>query len=315
MSPDVQKKAIQTSASATQIYWWRALPDPTWDEGKGKSSFAAAFGAVPSSGSRGQYRRVLQTGFPFIIMQDERVLRRFFQPGTWETGSVAVGFDPDVCALSEHDWIVPKGTGIAPHQIGRSDAVPGSGLDTRGFTQKEVVVRGQGQVSGQGTVTITGNAVAGVGTGFLLFFFPGDVLKTATGFLARVVSVASDTTLTLDASPGAAPLTGMTYFKGVDRLRYGPVARIISVVDEHDFAYNVTADVHTAAPSANIAPETEGIITWSSPTNSPPPGTRYGVLYDHYTRYVISDLGSPGAVIAGVPMLSVVMAALWKPDR
>lgn len=310
-SPDAQKKMLRTSPSATQAYWWQALPDPTWDEKVGRTTFAASFGQIAAGGTRGEYRRVLQTITPFVLIQEERVLRKYFQAGTWETGDVAVGFDPEICALSEHDWLVPKGSGILPHQIGKPDTNTPI-IDTRVFTQKEVLTRGESSVSGVGVVSVSGVAVTGTGTAFLTFFAAGDVFKTVTGLAARVVTVTSDVSLVIDVSTN---LAGMAYSKGVDRLRYGPVARLISVRDEADLSYNPNTDVFSANVSGGVAPGTEGVLTWSSPINSPSPGTRYGIQYEHYTRYVITDLGAPGVVVAGIPMLSLVVGRLWKPDR
>lgn len=276
----------KTNPNAVQVNWWRAKPNPSYDQSKGRPTYDGA--------SDGMWIRTQETGEFWAVIQGEKVMRRYFQPGTWETGDIAILFDPNEMDLSEYDWIV---------QVGQGNAPPGA-IDARTFRQKHVLVRGAEKVACGGTVSVTGVNVVGVGSSFLSDFSVGDLLALQNGFTGRVDTVLTNTTLTL---AGALPgnVVGMAYKKAVERTLYSPVARLVSV-ETASTVYVVGVDVEIAQDLVTL--------NWLG-ANQPAPGEKIAVSYDYYTRYVITDLGQKDMVVRGTPLLSLVVGRLWKPER
>lgn len=293
--PAMHKARLATAPTATRVRWWKALIDPSYNARSGVSVF--------DSTRVGKFRRTEVTGEHWCIIEGEKLLRRYFQPGTWEQGSIAVLFDPEETALSEYDWIVHTGMG----QVGNGQDAPlsPSVIDTRTFTQIQVVVRGETSKDLSGTVSIVGDVVTGIGTSFTTDFSPAQILTLADDRQFVVLSVQNDVSLTLTA-PVTPGVSGMAYGKGLDSLLYGPLAKIDDVLSVNA-SFQVGIDCRIDSTQENIE--------WLSPLTCPLPGERYSVRYSYLPRYVISTLGEKGPVVNGHPSLTLAMANLWKPEH
>lgn len=294
--PTLHRSWLPNAANAIQFLWYRAFPD---------LSYVAETGTADTQAGKGQWVRVKQPGVYWCLMDtDERAVKRYLPSGTYEIGTISVAFDPSVTPLSLYDWIVPLG------QDGQFSR-PQPGLAPRGRTRayKERIVRGSGRTPGAGTVSTLGAVVTGAGTAFTTFLRAGDILAIGD-FLARIVSVASDTALTLETATPMA-FIGIGYAKGTDPLSYPPVAAVGDVrsaarefVFGHDFA------VHSEFPDV-LSPDT---VQWLSAAASPAAGEPYSIAYDYLPRYELTDYGQNAPVVGGVPLLSSAAASLWKPQ-
>ena len=294
--PALGLSRLATSPNSIQFVWFRAYPD---------LSYVAASGSEDTPHGKGQWIRHRMPGLYWgIFDNDERTVKRYLASGTFESGTVSLAFDPAASPLSLYDWFVPLGQdgqfyhpqpGLAPRQ--------------RTLAYKEVIVRGSGRVAGAGTLSTAGTAVTGQGTAFLSFLRPGDILAVA-GFAARVVSVATDLTLTLDAAP-PVNFTGIGYAKGTDPLSYPPVAAVDDVRSaSRPFVFGY--DLAVASDFPNTL--TGDTVQWLSASNSPAPGEAYSISYRYLPRYEITDYGSKAPVVNGQALLSVTVASLWKPQ-
>lgn len=300
----LQTSRLYTSPDAVQFAWYRAFPNPSYNKASGVSE---------EGHGEGEYTREYQPGVYWCLLSDAPgVLKRYMPNGEWETGTVAIGFDPAVSALSEYDWIVPMSQdGLFPSSTAPATStplLPADPVAARTFVQKETLVRGARREEGAGTISTSGSAVTGIGTAFLSFLTEGDVLVVGK-FAARVVSLASDTHLTLDAAPPAA-FIGRGYQRGRECPTYPPVARVESIRGRR--VYEPGTDFIAVSPFPLAL--TGDYIQWLA-TDSPAPGERYGITYDYIARYEMTDMGDHPPVVQGKSLLITTVANLWKPQQ
>jgi hypothetical protein len=292
--PSLQASRLFTSPNAVQFAWYQALPD---------TSYNPDTGTQDALHGKGQYIRTYQAGTFWLILSDSSTeIKKYAPGGVWETGTVALAFDPAVTPLSIYDWVIPLGQSGIP-----AITYPPTAINARTYTQKETVVRGATKVSGAGKATIAGTAVTGTGTAFTTFFKVGDVLWCAA-FSARITAIASDTSLTLEAS---ATYTGIGYSKGTDVLSYCPVAFVQFIVaGSQTYIYGTDFLITSGFPSV-LGGDT---VQWLDPAHSPAPGQRYAAVYNYIARYELSDYGQKAPVVGGASLLSSQLATLWKPQ-
>ena len=301
--PSLSVSRLYTSPNAVQFAWYRAIPDPTFDK---------EAGAIDSAAGRGEYLRELQPGTFWCILDDSSsILKRYMPQGTWESGTVAVSYDPAVTPLSVYDWIVPMAQdGLIPSVPAPGvPLLPAANVKARTYVAKETIVRGAVQRVGTGTVTTSGTNVTGVGTTFSTSFAVGDILAISQ-FAARIIAIADNAHLTLDVPP-PHNFIGIGYCICSDVLTYSPVARVSLVRSQStSFLPDTDFTVTSGFPAALLG----DTIHWLSPTRSPAPGERYSVIYDYVARYELTGLGSKPPIVGGASLLASQVASLWKPQ-
>ena len=267
--PEHFRAAIYRDPEGQRLWHDRATLDPRYDK----------VAAQPAQGtSKWVYTRQNTLGYLAQISPAD-TMRRYIDSGQLETGDVVVTVMPDEINLGDHDLITPLGRTDAP---GNPDAVT--------LEQKTVLIRGGTLVPQTGTVTNAGPTLTGTGTSFLTTLLPGDIVS-CSGQGLRIVSVASDTILTLESAPTAV-WNGNKFSKGVDLLERDPQG----VDDARDLGAVYRPGVDFALSGDQRA------VQWRS-LASPTPGSRYSVVYRYYPKYtVLGDLGSRQHGAGGVPM-------------
>lgn len=298
--PKAQQKRLETSPQASLIQWLRAFPNPAYDP---KTKKAPEWDD--------EYLRRDVPGPHRVILQSERVMPRYFAHGTWETGSIAVAYDPARTPFAPFDHVLELSsavqTGATPCSADTPAPVVG-GIPYPGarvLVHKATLIRGESRQELTGRISASGVNITGTDTEFTTELRRGDVFFGPNNFAARVVTVTDDTHLVLSAA-APAPWAGVPAERGRERLTYRPAARLLSVEDS-DREYILGLDVELS--------EDGETLRWLSPTHAPAPGAGFGVIWEYFPTYVITELGQHSVVVNGVPGLSVVAASLWKPEN
>ena len=293
-TPEDSLARLCSSPDAVAVLWKRAVSSLTFDANTG--------GQQPGKDGGGEYVYEDQPGdWRVIISNSTAALRRFHPEGTWEAGTVTVGFDPQAMPLGSFDRLTPLSQEVAGQTWNDCPGVP------RGtwLSQKETVKRGGAVDAGAGKVAITGTAVVGAGTAFTSFFSPGDLLTLRTGFVSVVSAVADDTHLTL-AAPSPFAYAATDYSRGRERLLYSPAFRVT-------LARTASQDY---APGTEVAVSQDGeYLTWPSPGISPAAGQPISLIYDYYPQYQITDLSQRPPIVGGRSGLAVTTGTLYKPEH
>ena len=301
--PSLSTARLYTSPNAVEFAWYRAIPDPTYRREAGRTD---------SKNGHGEYIRELQSGVFWCILDDSsQVLKRYMPQGTWETGTVAISYDPAASPLSIYDWIVPMSQDglYTPGAAAGAALLPNLPTRARSYTAKETIVRGAARSLGSGTITTSGANITGTNSSFRTFFSVGDMLAVSQ-FTGRVVSITDDTHLALDVAP-AHDFTAIGYARGFDPLTYSPVAQVTLVRSQSTtYLPGVDFTITSNFPAAL----TGDTLNWISPSHSPQPGERYSVIYDYIARYELTGLGSNPPLVGGVSLLASQVASLWKPQ-
>lgn len=277
-SPPNEVARLGTSENSVTCQWWRAMPNPAYDETSAQSDNPAT----------GAFLLVQQTGGPYqAVMAGARVVRQIFPQGTWEGSEILLTYDYQSFPLSIYDQII-LGSGAT---------------DGRSFTRKETVTRGYTTAELTGTFATNGTAVTGTGTNFTTSVVPGQIL-TLNGESQIVTAVASDTALTVAAAYSQS-YSNMDGQIGSEMLQYWPALTLISVVTTTQ-SYVVGTDVGLSADGTTLV--------WLKPSTAPAPATRLALIYDYMPRYQVTEFGIKGQVVNGVRTMDVVALSLWKPQ-
>lgn len=332
LSSGVFRSALAMHPEAQRVRWLRAAKAPGMDKHRSLAAPPPAVAAAAGGRSTGLVwvREEQDTGGALALVRSERTVKRLFpQMLEIRTGDVSITVMPDEMPLGERDVIVP---------MGRADDADGLPLAAR-VTEKEVLTRGAGPAPspapagtpGVGSIVIPagGVSVSGVGTAFLSFFAPGDVLVTL-GQALRVASVQSDTFLTLhDAVAERMTVSQARYERADERLRFWPGLRLVQVRDAERRVYVPGVDVDlvssvTDEDEALVPPLIAGAgalgraerLRWTSAANSPAPGVGVSVIYERLPCYIVrSDLGISRRQEANGALPLSVVGRLWTPEE
>lgn len=233
----------------------------------------------------------------YMALVQNATRARHFIPGIGDVGQgdLVITVLPDQIPLADHDIVIPCGR-----------TVTGNTPSSTVFTNREVIRRGSTLLPQSGIVSSTTSVVTGVGTTFTSTLMPGDIMAVGSQQL-RVVSIASDTTLTLESSP-VPVFRGNVWAKAVDRLTYPPVAWIDTVA--------ITGYSYVPGPSSDVwFSADQQYVQWFSASNSPAPGVQYSITYRYQPMYEVrEDLGLRIRPSTTTDMPQGVVARLWKPE-
>ncbi len=285
--PELFRAMIYGQVGSQRLRWWRAVIDPTFDRPSGMQNAPA--------GHEKWLREEQDIAQFCALIQGTQHAWRYLPQGEFETGDLLVTTMPDEIYLGDHDWVVA---------LGKPQAAPGFPQTARLLQYKEPLIRGLRTVAQTGTVSSVGAALTGTGTAFLSTLQAGDVVKALAQSL-RVVAVADDTHLTLEAAPSPA-WTGNSFVKRVDTLLYWPVGVIEEI---RDSTMRYTPGLHYQLGAD------EKTVQWLSGTVSPAPDAPYSVVYRYFPLYEVqgqqgSDETPMGT--AGLPITRTLR--LVKPE-
>ena len=284
--PEEFRALIYNSPMSTRVRWWRALPDPTFNKTAGQAATATGGAKFIRTEQQQRNFRVLPSGL--------KTVKRYLQQGQFENSDMSFMFMPDEFLISDHDWVCP---------IGRVDGGTLSTVNAPVNVYKDYLIRGSVQLPQAGTVSSSARVITGVGTQFTQLNV-ADVI-TANKIGAKIVSIASDTTLTIDRDLGVA-WNANAYSRGVERLLHDTAVGLDSLAD---------AGTDYVLPSAcQIGPDAQTLV-WVSAAGSPEIGVTIGVVYRYLPKYLIlPDAGTHRRTVDGIGMPWTVVGRLYNPE-
>lgn len=281
--PEDFRTLLHTHEASECLRWWQAWRDPSYARDKART---------PQDGRDG-WARAERTDIRHFraLVQGASRFHKLVQAGLLQANDLVVTTMPDEMPLALHDWIIPMGKDVA---------VPNTLPDARTSIEKELIIRGEGEVEGAGLVSASGTTVTGTGTLFASFFHAGDIIEAA-GQARRIESVASDLSLTIES--GLSPNWNQNKFvKRADRLPRAPSALIEDIRDANQ-VYVTDRDFRLG--------EDEATVEWLSASNSPAMATQYSVIYQAYAKYIVrDDLGFRRRTVNGVALPQRVRCVL-----
>ena len=279
LEPEEWRSFVYGHENSQRIRWWQAVIDPTYQRVTGRAN--------PGTGATRWLHEEQDVSRFRAVVSDSRNMKRYMPQGVFEIGDLSLVCMPDEIPVGDHDWVMPMG-----RQAGEAWLLQ----------CKEPLVRGSHQDKLAGVVSSSGTTVTGSGTHFLTDF-SGVELIEVNKQAVRVVSVASDTVLTVDQAPSPAWAQN-SYVRRRELLSYYPAH---SVTDLRDATRRyVHGKDFVLLDGRNIR--------WLT-VNSPANGATMSTVYSYYPRYIVvpsMTLGSHGVGHRPQPIL--VTLRLAKPD-
>jgi len=265
-NPEYFRAAVYGNPLREQVRWWQAELDPAYDD-----TSAVTSAALPS-----KYLRVERVVSAYrVVVRNSKVALKFFPFGAIKDSDILLTAMPDEIPLGDHDLISPTGRGDeATCPVTSATAL------SRTIEYKEVLKRGEFEISQAGTLSGTGNTVTLSGGVFTSIVQVGDIIKSANNKMV-VSAIVSSTQLTI-VTALITPFTGNKWSLCAEKVKFSPVSALRLVRD--------ASQVYT--PTTHCTVSSAGIVRWSSTTIAPPFGTRYSVSYSVLPIYIVQyDLG------------------------
>lgn len=281
--PERFRAAIYASPFAERIRWWRAYPDPTYEDRQAEAQTATGHEKwLYEEQNVEEYRAIIRSA-------DLR--RRYTPPGTLLDSDIIVAFMSDEIRIGDHDLVMP---------MGRSDGPVPGGVDARLVEIKESVFRAEKRTAQAGTISSSGTVVTGVGTSFATVLWIGAVIEAAGQ--KRVVSGITSNTRIAVSSAFSPSLDANKYSLCTDQLQHPNVVEGIAIRD--------ASTVYTEGVDFEVGSDGQA-IKWLT-ASCPAPDTYYAAIYRTRPRYIVQfDLGNQSHVVNGVEVYNTVTARLY----
>lgn len=291
--PEQFRAMIYASYQGERVRWWQAMQDPSYSQESGVAQTAL--------GKSKWIRNEKYVPMYRAIVQRVHLVRNYYAEGALEDGDIVVTSMPDELPFADHDWILP---------MGRIDTGITSQPDARTIGQKEIIIRGNTQITQPGMVStqqghVGVTTVSGTGTSFRSSFVVGDIIQ-AVNQSYRIVSITDDATLSIEAGPSPY-WPGSSYSKMTDTTIFDIIGRI-------DVIQGADSTIYVQGRDYNLASD-QKTIQWLSSTNSPAAGAQYSIYYHYYPKCeVLRDLGTIRRTVAGTGLPQTVLAKFWRPE-
>lgn len=280
LQPERFASMLASHPARTRLRWFRAMPEPSYD-------FEA--GAFDQAAGSGVYREeVVEAREHWAVVDTaDRFAKQMGMVGQIPVGKLMCLTMNDQIPLAEGDEVVVLGQSI-------TRGVPDGAK--RPF--QRTLVRGNTIEVRQGTISITGREVVGVGTKFLADTTAGTTILRCLGMTAPVASVQDDTHLTLGAT-FPQDVTGQAWERMEDVLPEWPAVRLQAL----------RSRLGNLPLSAVKISEYGDRLEWLDPSVTPVAGERFSIRYDYLPRYLVREVGgySVPPSVQGHGMIQMVM--------
>lgn len=280
------RASIYRHPASQRIRWFKTAVDPAYNI-QGPTA-----GTLYSKWLRNE----IDVGSYMALVMNANRARQFIPGiGQVEQSDLVLVVLPDQIPLADHDVVIPCGRGAG-----------GNAPVSTVFTRREVIRRGSTLITQAGIVSSAGAVVTGAGTSFTTIYQAGDIMAVGSQQL-RIVSVASNTSLTLEATPNPI-FRGNAHAKAVDQTVYAPIAWLDTA--------QTSGTVYNPGPFSDVwYSADQQAIQWFSASNSPAPGVQYSITYRYMPMYEVrEDLGLRIRPSTTMAMPQGVVARLWRPE-